>query len=273
MKTKIITLVDNITYKQGLKAEHGLSFLLKIDSIHILFDTGQSNLFIDNATILGEDLQKITHVVISHGHYDHTGGLKAFMELNAHARIWIHSKALDAKFSIATGQSRFIGIGTDLTGFMHRFSFVDIPTEICDNVWLLPRIEQYTSYETLNANLLCGTAEAPVPDPFDDELVMYIRHPHGVTLVSGCAHRGIVNAVEAVKAHSGQDTFKLIIGGTHLNGAPLHRIKATSAALKGTHIESFMPNHCTGIAAYSHLSANLDCHVSYAQTGTVVCVE
>lgn len=272
-KTKVITLVDNVTYKQGLKAEHGLSFLIKTSHAHILFDTAQTGMLLDNAQVLGEDLMEVTHVVISHGHYDHTGGLSDFLELNPHARVWVHPKAFDNKYSTATGYLRPIGIPRTVGAFAHRFSFVTKATEICPNVWLIPQIEQCTSYETVNPKLLCGELDATVPDTFDDELAMYIRHPDGVTLVSGCAHRGIVNTINTVKKHSGLNKFKLIIGGTHLNGAPAHRLEATVAALQATRIVSLMPNHCTGITAYSLLAARLQCHVAYAQTGSVVCVE
>lgn len=273
MKAKIITLVDNITYKPGLKAEHGLSFLVKTDGGHILFDTGQSDLFLHNAREMGEKLTLVDHVVLSHGHYDHAGGIETFMAINAKAQLWIHPQAVEPKFSTSTGEVRLIGILCDIGKYADRVNYVEKPTEIMPDVWLLPQIARTTTYETDSTKLLTGNAPDFMPDPFDDELALYVRHADGLTLVSGCAHRGIVNTLKAVMNHSGMQKFKLVTGGTHLNGAPSHRLEATAQAINAMQVESFWPNHCTGISAFSYLSANLKCRVAYAQTGTIVCAE
>jgi 7,8-dihydropterin-6-yl-methyl-4-(beta-D-ribofuranosyl)aminobenzene 5'-phosphate synthase len=269
---KIVTLVDNVVYKQNLKAEHGLSFLVKTATTQLLFDTGQTDLFMHNANVLGEDLQQVAHVVVSHGHYDHTGGLFAFLKMNTHATLWMHPLAVENKQSTATGEARAIGIPFGLDEFSHRIKLVDKAVEIEPNVWLLPQIALRTTYETANPKLLVQQHGQLIPDPFNDELVMYLRHPEGLVLVSGCAHRGIVNTLLAVSAHANCNHFKLVTGGTHLNGAPSHRLEATAEALTNMAIDSFMPNHCTGIAAYSYLAAKLPFHTAYSQTGSVVCV-
>jgi len=267
---KIVSLVDNITYKRGLKAEHGLSLLIKLPDCHILFDTGQSDLLIHNARELGEDLSLVKHVVISHGHYDHAGGLEAFLAINDHATIWIKPQAQESKFSLSTGEVQSIGMSCDLVSYNHRIRFVEGNVEVADGVFLLGDIPMRTSYETVNPKLKRGDMSSPEPDLFEDEVVLYVVQNQSIVVIAGCAHRGIVNTLEAVKKASGLEQFSLILGGTHLNGAPQHRLTATTKALSAMDIKSLMPCHCTGIQAYHHLSAHLKCHVAYAQTGTVV---
>lgn len=271
MKLKIITLIDNIVYKNGLKAEHGLSFLIKTPDMHILFDTGQTAEFIANAQHLGEDLMAVTAVVLSHGHYDHAGGLEAFLKFNPHATVYLKKEALGDKFSSSTGEIRPIGIPFDVTPYLHRFCFVEDELSLAPDIVLLGKIDRTTRYETDNTKLLINHNQAFCPDPFNDELVLYIKQPNGVVIVSGCAHRGVVNTLKSITAHAQTDQIKLFIGGTHLNGAPDHRLSATTQTLAGMHIEQMMPNHCTGIEAYVMLNKNLKA-VSYASTGTVISV-
>jgi 7,8-dihydropterin-6-yl-methyl-4-(beta-D-ribofuranosyl)aminobenzene 5'-phosphate synthase len=267
---KIVSLVDNITYKRGLKAEHGLSLLIKLPDCHILFDTGQSDLLVHNARELGEDLSLVKHVVISHGHYDHAGGLEAFLAINDHATIWMKPQAQSPKFSLSTGEAQYIGMPCDLMNYSHRIRLIEGNMEIANGVFLLGDIPMCTSYETVNPKLKQCDESSLEPDLFEDEAVMHVIQNQSVVVIAGCAHRGIVNTLEAVKKASGMQQFSLVMGGTHLNGAPQHRITATTQALSAMDIKSLMPCHCTGIQAYHHLSAHLKCHVAYAQTGTVV---
>ena len=269
---KIITLIDNVTYKEGLKGEHGLSFLVKTPDIKILFDTGQSDQFIKNATLLGEDLTDVDYLVISHGHYDHTGGIQAFLELNNKAKIIINENAFEDKFSKSTGVIRPIGMSVAKDSIKRRVQLVTDSLELNTGIWVLGNIINQTTYETVNPKLLVSRESNLVSDTFEDELVLYLIHHHQLIIISGCAHHGIINTINAVEKHSGIDSIRLITGGTHLNGAPNHRIEATVNDLKKMKIDSLMPNHCTGIAAYQYLSEHLDFHVAYSSTGTMVTV-
>lgn len=115
---KIISLLDNLVYKQGLKAEHGLSFLLEIEDKRILFDTGQSDLFLHNATKLGILPETIDAVILSHGHYDHTGGLYPFLRENTKAKVYAKEAIFTPKFH---GRERFIGCTKDDSILRNRF--------------------------------------------------------------------------------------------------------------------------------------------------------
>jgi 7,8-dihydropterin-6-yl-methyl-4-(beta-D-ribofuranosyl)aminobenzene 5'-phosphate synthase len=268
---KIITLLDNITYKKKLKGEHGLSFLIKTDDgLLILFDTGQSNQFIENAQILGEDLKNVDAVVISHGHYDHTGGLNAFLQLNTKAVVWMKKGALSPKFSIATGELSPIGVPPLAKQHLSRIRFLDNDTTIYPGVVVLANIPMVTSFETVNPKLLVHRDNQYQPDHFPDELMLYVINQQKAVAISGCAHRGIINTLKAVTVHSGIDHFSLVTGGTHLNGCADHRLQATINELNRMKIDRLMPNHCTGTEAYCQMRTSLHTQVSYAQTGTVV---
>ena len=269
---KIVTLIENIVYRKDLKAEHGLSFLIKTENRHILFDTGQSGEFIENASKMGEDLSLVDTVILSHGHYDHAGGLSAFLNMNQHAKLYMKRPALETKYSKSSGEIRSIGIPSDLTPFMHRICFVDEAVELDSSMVILGNIERTTSYETENSKLLIEQSGNYTPDPFNDELVLYIKQNNELTIVSGCSHRGMINTINSIMAHSGLNSIRLFIGGTHLNGAPSHRLEATTQALAEMKIQQLMPNHCTGIQAYIHLEKNLTAMTLYASTGTIVTI-
>lgn len=256
-------------YKNGLKAEHGLSILIKTDNHHILFDTGQTGLFMDNAQTMGEDLMKVNMVVISHGHYDHTGGLERFLKFNPHAMVFLKQEATHKKFSSSTGLVRSIGFPFDVTPYQERVRFITENTEIAPGIFLLTGIERNTSFETLHPKLMISATKGFMTDPFDDELVMYLHHNKGAVIVSGCAHRGLINTLNTVTKHTKSDLIRLFIGGTHLNGTHDHRLESTLQTLSKMKITQMMLNHCTGIQAYAQVSKR-QTNVSYASTGTVV---
>lgn len=179
---------------------------------------------------------------------------------------------MNNKYSTSTGDIHHIGIPFDVSPYLHRFCFVDEAVELAPGIVLMGKIDRSVSYETENNKLLVECEQSFCPDPFDDELVMYLTHHEGLVVVSGCAHRGVVNTLRSIMAHAQTKVVRLFIGGTHLNGAPDHRLCATAQALSDMNIIQMMPNHCTGIHAYGLLEKEMEVLVSYASTGTVVTI-
>ena len=136
MNIKITTLVENCVKGRGLMAEHGLSMLIEREGNLVLFDTGASSLFIDNAKYLGKEIEDIDFLILSHGHSDHTGGLKAFLNLNSKAKVVCKSSVLVPKYR----GNRENGI-VDVNDIdISRFIFIDNLTEIINGVFILPNI-------------------------------------------------------------------------------------------------------------------------------------
>ncbi len=134
---RIMTLIENLVYKQGLLAEHGLSYYIETGHKKILFDTGQSGSFLVNAKMLGIDILDIDAVIISHGHYDHTGGLYSFLKVNHKAKVYIKKEAFNPKFH---GTEKFIGIVYDPLLLDARIEYVSGITEIDKDIFIMPDI-------------------------------------------------------------------------------------------------------------------------------------
>ncbi|MEI7942086.1 MAG: MBL fold metallo-hydrolase, partial [Candidatus Riflemargulisbacteria bacterium] len=137
---QITTIIDNHAPSSPLSGEHGLSILIEIDKKMILMDVGQSNLFAENAKTLGINLEEITDLIISHGHYDHTGGLQAFFDNNTTANIYIHPAGLKNKLNV----NKYIGIPEQFKNTIkQRATMITTNTEIIKNIHLITNIKIY----------------------------------------------------------------------------------------------------------------------------------
>ncbi len=266
---EIITLVENLAYQQGTKGEHGLSYLVKTGGRQILFDTGQSDLLIHNAKRLNMDLSQIDDVVISHGHYDHTGGLEAFFQVNEHAPVWLKPGAFAQKMSKSTGAPRFIGIDPEIVErYKNRFRTVSQIMELAPELKVVTEIGHYYEFEQPAQSMLINDGDQLRPDQFDDELFMLFDHPEGIVVLAGCAHRGIANICRSAMKISGKDHIKLVLGGTHLKGDSKGRISKTVHAFKELDVGQFGLCHCTGLPAFMEFANTFDDKVRYAHVAT-----
>ena len=135
---RITVLMEN-TAREGLEAEHGLSFFLEYRGRRFLLDAGSSGRFADNAQKLGVDLDGVELAALSHGHYDHADGLRAFFALNDRAPVYIRPQAGEAYYSKSGGSPRFVGIHREIwEGFRDRFVPVDGLYPLCPGAWLAP---------------------------------------------------------------------------------------------------------------------------------------
>jgi 7,8-dihydropterin-6-yl-methyl-4-(beta-D-ribofuranosyl)aminobenzene 5'-phosphate synthase len=268
-KLEIITLVENLAYQQGTKGEHGLAFVVRTGGKQILFDTGQSGLLIENARRMNIDLSTIDAVVISHGHYDHTGGLAAFFSVNNHAPVFLKSRVFDEKLSKSTGNLRFIGIDREVVDANRkRFQLVQEATEVAPGLMVVPNIGKYYDFEQPSQTMMVKTGDEIGVDLFEDELFMLYDSPEGLTVFTGCAHRGIGNICRTAMVLTGNKNIRLVLGGTHLKGASLKRIHKTVEAFEDMEVSRFGLCHCTGLPAFIEFSTTFGEKVRYAHVGT-----
>ncbi len=266
---KIITLIENLVYKKGLVAEHGLSIYIETEDRKIIFDTGQSGLFIQNAQKLGIAIEDIDFLILSHGHYDHTGGLYPFLEKNSKAKVYAKKDVFVPKYH---GPNRFIGTLRNEKLLKDRLVFVDAPTEIADGVFIMPDIIIHNSLDTHFKGMYKKVGSEFVPDEFDDELFLVLKENDQIDIVTACSHRGISNicttATEYFKFPVG-----LILGGFHTKNCSIEQYGYIIQYFNQIHPRSIGVCHCTGVEKYSEMSRDCDSNLFYNFTGNEIKIE
>jgi 7,8-dihydropterin-6-yl-methyl-4-(beta-D-ribofuranosyl)aminobenzene 5'-phosphate synthase len=251
MALQITTLSENTAGLGNLLGERGLSILVETGEVNILFDTGQGISASYNADILGIDLRKINKIVLSHGHYDHTGGLKQILrkirkeiEIIAHPDIWA------AKYNRL--EDRYIGIPfhhQTLESLGAKFNLTREPVRITANIMTSGEISMTTDYENIEPYLQVKEDGGFRPDKLLDDQALIINTEPGLIVILGCAHRGIVNTLYHARRLTGVKTIRAVLGGCHLIDATEERVYLTIAALKELGVQRVGVSHCTGLPA------------------------
>ena len=208
---RIVTLIENTVSKKDLVAEHGLSFFIEHEEANMLFDSGQSKNFAFNAEILGIDIASIDILILSHGHYDHTGGLAHFIENNEKAKIIIKKEALWLKFKNdkSIGMSKLINVENP------RFIFAGEITEIVNGVYIFPETKPFFPIDKHISGFYTQHNEEIIQDEFLDELFIAFKSDTGISILSSCSHNGITNMTETAKKYFNYPIIN-IIGGFHI---------------------------------------------------------
>lgn len=255
---KITTLLENTACRAELCAAHGLSLYIETPRHKILFDMGPNEDFIVNARALGVDLGAVDLAVLSHGHYDHGGGLAAFCRLNDHAPIYIHKAAFGAYYALEPdGETVYIGLPPELEAFRSRFVLTGDETVIDEELTLFAGPGRRFDAADASASLREKVGEALRPDAFCHEQNLLLQSGGRTVLVAGCAHRGIVNILRAAEERLGRWP-DAAFGGFHLfqlspgEASADALIDRTGEAL-ATGNTVYYTGHCTGDYAFDRL--------------------
>ena len=257
---KVITLIENTTMREDLVCEHGLSLYIEAGGLKILFDAGQSAAFADNAEKLGVDLSQVDLCILSHGHYDHGGGLARFLEINDHAPVYVNRHAFGDFFN---AEGKYIGLDSALL-MEDRIVFAGDNRQLSESVSLhsCPGFpEPAPSY---SGGLTVEKRGVREQDDFRHEQYLLIREGEKRILVSGCSHRGVMN----IKTWFAPDVF---IGGFHLMKldpvADRIKLKAVGSFLSQKD-SVYFTGHCTGENQYALLKETLGERLNRLSTGS-----
>jgi 7,8-dihydropterin-6-yl-methyl-4-(beta-D-ribofuranosyl)aminobenzene 5'-phosphate synthase len=239
--------------------EWGLSILVEADGLNILLDTGAGSAVVSNADRLGIDLKKIDKIVLSHGHFDHTGGMKEVLLRTGDIEIIAHPDVWASKYAIFPEQQpRKIGIPFELETLESlgaSFVLNREPVWITDRIVTTGEIPMVNEFEEIDSNLYAETKGEMLPDALLDDRGMIIKSDSGLVVFSGCAHRGIINMLYHAREIAKEDRIFAVVGGTHLIRSSDARTASTVAELKEMGIQKIGVSHCTGQWSSSVLAA------------------
>jgi 7,8-dihydropterin-6-yl-methyl-4-(beta-D-ribofuranosyl)aminobenzene 5'-phosphate synthase len=271
---KITVLVENTAGKLGVLAEHGLSYLIETGGQKILLDAGQGFVLKHNLERLNLSLADVKSVVLSHGHYDHTGGLTTALSLMDSPTIYAHPAAVEPKFARnADGTSRSIGISNANKDALLRAEWIHTaePTTLPCGLRLTGAVPRTTNFEDTGGPFFRDPA-CTVADPIEDDQSAFLETEHGTVVILGCAHSGIVNTLWHIQQLTDNQPIHTVIGGMHLHSASTERMDQTVQELRSLNIQSLFPCHCTGFAPSARLWSDFPQKVHACQVGTVISV-
>ena len=278
MSLRITTLSENTAHIGDFIGEWGLSVLVETDGIRVLLDTGKGLSTTYNADTLGIDLRNVDKIVLSHGHFDHTGGLSSVLrrmrkqvEVIAHPHVW------QAKYSRSKDMpARYIGIPfqqAELESLGARFSLTALPVQISGTISTTGEVPMMTSFEEIDKGLFVKEGGDLHPDDVLDDQALIVKTPKGLVVILGCAHRGIINTLYHARKLTGIDRVRAVIGGSHLMNTSEERLWQTIAAIREMGVDRLGLCHCTDLPAAAVLAREFGDGFFFNKAGSNIVVE
>lgn len=277
---KIVVLVENEKcrdVKSSVKSAHGLSLYIEFKSKKILLDLGPNKLFAKNAEKLGVDISSVDYLIISHGHYDHGGGLEEFLRINKRAKIYLHRNAVNLFYTKLLGFIPFyIGLKRSVINKnIKRITFLENDAKIASDIFLLTDLGGEFLTPTSNKSLLHKNGKLYTHDDFNHEILLVLEEDEKVVVLTACSHSGIVNMLNAVNERITKKKIDAVLGGLHLYN-PANRksesrdyINSLVNELKGFNA-TFYTGHCTGKENFKILKGALSDKIKPMNTGTII---
>ena len=272
MNVRITVLCDNsVGPISGTLGEHGFAALIERKGDEpILFDTGQGFTLIHNAARMRKDLSQVGKVIISHGHFDHTGGLMPLLKQFGGREIFAHEAVFSSRYRVKdTGECYPIGIPFEKSAYEEAgaiFNFSNAFREISPGIILTGEIPRVTGYETGDQGIYCDCMGQELDSTPDDQSLV-IETAKGLVILLGCCHAGLVNTIEHIVYQNGRRDIYAMIGGTHLGFCGQEQLEQTVAVIRKAGIRKLAVSHCTGFAAAARISRELPKEFQIAMVG------
>jgi 7,8-dihydropterin-6-yl-methyl-4-(beta-D-ribofuranosyl)aminobenzene 5'-phosphate synthase len=276
---EVTSLIDHEKTPTGVRiaTEWGLSLHVKCDNFSLLFDTGSSGRFEDNAAALGIDIASVELAVLSHGHYDHGGGLRSFLTANSKAVVYMGKGADADLYAKLFGVKRYVGLEKEIfREYRDRIRFLDETTELRRGVFAIIPIRESYALPKGNRFLFRRKGSTLLPDDFSHELVLAVQTDGGVVVFTGCSHHGIVNILATVRDALPNRRIKALFGGFHLVSLPFswtlserkESVRRLGQQLLQSQVETFYTCHCTGSKGFRILKDMMGETLSYFSAGS-----
>ena len=252
-KLRIVTLSENTVAANGFHAEWGLSLYAETDEGNFLLDTGNGGSAVRNAERLGIGLGSIDKLVLSHSHADHTGGLRDFLQRrDKEIEVIAHPDVFGLTYVAKDGKNLFRGIPfrrEELESLGAKFTLTVAPMQLSANVLTTGEVPMVTDFEKVVDNVSRREGAQMVPDEVKDDLSIVLKTDHGLVVMLGCSHRGVVNHILHAQEITGVKRIHTVVGGCHLFNASAERIRKTVDALREFDVQQLGVSHCTGMKA------------------------
>lgn len=272
---KMTILADNNPL-DGFESEHGFSLWIETNDTRILFDTGQRDAMLNNANKLGVPLHRANFLVLSHGHYDHTGGLPSIIELAPAVHVFCHPGVGRSRYSVRKENVKSIGMSAASKTALEklppdRIHEMTQPVEISRGIGITGKIPRTNDYETTGGPFFFDES-GTLADPIEDDMAMWMHTEKGLVIVFGCGHAGLINTLSYIEQITSPTKIHTLIGGFHLVEASRERIDRTIAALLDMNLDLIIPCHCTGNASIQKLTEKFGNRVVIGEAGNTYTV-
>ena len=270
----ITVLLENSLYNRNLQKAHGLSVLVRTAEHHILLDTGPNSKFYKNAKKLGIDLSQIDSLVLSHAHYDHTGGVNRFCKINEKAQILMFSPYNEKYYGKSKFGYYFIGAKFS-SKTKKRIKFLQNPIQISAHCWFIPCSVDFYGKPNKNNSLYKKVEKDYINDNFKHEGILIYDDNGELVIFNSCSHNGVINSIESARTFFPKKKIRSYVGGFHFPYPSIDKIKPEDLRNLDELVDyaklqkeiTFYTGHCTGNGAFDYLRKALGDRVQAIQTG------